>query len=137
MGILAEKIMKKILAVVGLIVGLSGCVGEDTYYDEPAYPPGGHYMYGTVEYCNSEGMCRTMDNVNYFYDSNGAVVYYDVAFGCWIGYAGFWGPYGWHRGWPVGWHAGYGWHRGGEWHGGGWHGSYHGGGAVHGGGHRR
>jgi hypothetical protein len=115
--------MKKLLFALAICLGLStvGCVVA--YTDPPVYQT------GTVEFCDLYG-CRYV-NAPYYYDSDGAVVYWDAHFGYWIGPNGYLAGGVWHRGFWPGYHSWYhaGFYHGfhGGFHGGGYHGGFHGG----------
>lgn len=130
--------MKWIFVLI-LALFVSGCVEEEyVYADGP-----GSYQTGTVVFCDDFG-CREV-TAPYYYTPEGAVVYWDVHFGCWIGPHGYWRAGVFYPGFVVGYH---GWYHHGYYH---WHspghyyqyhyhhgGSYHGGHYYyHGGGHHR
>lgn len=73
--------MKKFLLALAACIGLSGCVEERVYYPEG-------YSTGSVEFCDDYG-CRWV-NGPYYYDSAGALFYWDVHFGVWMGPHGYW-----------------------------------------------
>lgn len=88
--------MKLIFALLlGLFV--SGCVVEAYYPDR--------YYTGTVVFCDDYG-CREV-TAPYYYDSDGAVVYYDAYFGYWIGPHGYWVGGVYRPGFWVGYHGYY------------------------------
>jgi len=93
--------MKKLLLVLALCLGVSGCVAEGSYYYGP---PGGVYEVGTVEFCDDWG-CRMVAAPYYYVD--GEVVYYDAHFGYWIGPHGYWVSGVWHRDFWPGYHTWY------------------------------
>ena len=119
--------MKYILVLLMSLL-LAGCVGETyVYADSPV-----HYTTGTVVFCDDYG-CREV-TAPYYYDASGAVIYWDVHFGCWIGPHGYWRAGVYYPGFWVGYHGYY--HRG-FYH---WrspqHYYYHHSGGYHGGHHR-
>lgn len=121
--------MKAVLALM-TVVCLSGCAVEASY-PQPEY--------GDTEYCDADGNCRDIQHVMWYYGPAGEVIYYDTAFGCWMGRGGYYSGGVWVAGWPNGYRARYGgsyhpYHGG--FHGNGFHshgGSFHGGGGFHGG----
>lgn len=122
--------MKNFFLALVACIGLLGCVVEPAYAD-----PVIAYRTGTVEFCDDYG-CRYVTSP-YYYDSVGALFYWDTGFGCWIGPHGYWrggvfyrgfvpGYHGfYHGGYYHGFHGGGGWHEGGGFHGGGGHGGHH------------
>lgn len=124
--------MFRLFAMFVVCLSLTSCmVGT---YEYPDYPTA--YQNGTVTFCDDYG-CREVTG-HYYYDANGAVVYYDDHFGYWVGPHGYWLGASYRSGYWGGYHGYYhrGFYRGGGYyHGGGY---YRGGGHYnHGGGHRR
>ena len=95
-----NPMLRKILPILALSFAASsiGCVVEAT--PQPFVP-----RYGCVEYCDADNMCRDVCDVHYYFDQNGAVFYYDQAYG-WVGPRGYWHNGGW-VGFPGGWHEQY------------------------------
>lgn len=95
--------MKSVLLALTICLGLAtaSCV-------EAAYtplPPPGVYETGVVTFCDDFG-CREVD-APYYYDEDGAVVYWDAHFGYWIGPSGYLVGGVWHHGWWPGYHTWY------------------------------
>lgn len=94
--------MKKLL--LGLCASIALSTGCAVYSDGPDYPVA--TTSGPVEFCDDYG-CRWV-NAPYYYD--GAVVYWDAHFGCWIGPHGYWHGGVWYHGFHPGYHVPYGDH---------------------------
>lgn len=112
-----------LLALVTCLVLMSMGCAEGAYYSAPP----GVYSHGEVEFCDDFG-CRMISS-NYYY-VDGAVVYWDPHFGCWIGPHGWYGRGSWHSGWVSGYHNYYrsfhnNYSHGGSFRGGGYHGGGH------------
>jgi hypothetical protein len=145
--------MKKLLTlIIGiLMLGVVGCMEEEAYADPPLPPA--QTSYGCVVVEDDYGEREVCDTS--YYVSPEGVIYWDAAFGIWIGAGGYWNGGVWHYGyWPGYWeryhtfYHGHGFYNGyshgyyghhyehGSFHGGGYHsgGGYHGGHSYHGGG---
>ena len=120
---------------------IAGC---EEYDDGAAFPSNASPEYGCVVVNDEYGEREVCDTQ--YYTTNGGVIYWDAAFGVWIGPYGYWRGREYHRGFWAGYHEHYrpfyhehGWHNtfhGSYYHGGG--ASHRGGGSFHsGGGHHR
>lgn len=87
--------MKKLFLALALCFGLTSCYAE--VYDPTVYR-------GNVEFCDDYG-CRWVYAPYYYYD--GAVVYWDAHFGCWIGPHGYWTGGVYYHGYYPGYHGVY------------------------------
>jgi hypothetical protein len=98
------RLITKLLLVLTICFGLSGCA-EGTVYSNSDI----EYRTGSVEFCDDYG-CRDLEGVQYYYDPDGTLFYWDVHFGIWVG------PHGWYshgvfyHGFYAGYHTYY--HRG-------------------------
>ena len=101
--------MKKLIMMLVAVCAMSfsfGCVAEER---GPIY---GQALVsdGSVMACDIDGFCRAIHG-QYYYDQTGALYYWDVQFGCWIGRNGYWRGRHWYRGYVPGYremnHRGY------------------------------
>lgn len=76
--------LKYFCAILVICFSLIGCTGTEVVYTDPNTM---QHLEGTVPFCDDLG-CREIQG-RYFYD-RGAVVYWDVHFGRWIGPHGYW-----------------------------------------------
>jgi len=91
--------MKKLIIICSLL--LSGCYAD--------FSTVGNYPSGEVEICDEFGECHWI-NAPYYYDSTGALFYWDVHFGCWIGPHGYYRDGVYYRGFYPGYHYYYRYH---------------------------
>lgn len=90
------SLLKRLMIVVAVCFGMSGCVIEDADAQVPVYQ-GCVVMVDPVQ-----GEYETC-NTNFIIQESGAVILYEPAWNVWVGPGYWWGVGGWHTGWHAGW----------------------------------